>query len=538
MAEENQEQIDNTPPLAVKKTASQRGFSPIWIIPIVAVVIGAFLAYRVISESGPTITISFKEATGLEAGKTKIKFKDVEVGEVTTVDLMPDLSGVTITASMSAHADDYLRDKTSFWVVRAQISAGNISGLSTLLSGDYIGMDPSTEGAGRRDFVGLERQPVIHSGEPGSYYNLVAQRLGGLNFGSPVYFRQIMVGSIVDYDPTESGDIKLEVFIKEPYDKHVNAATRFWNASGIDVTLSAEGLEINTESLVSIVSGGVAFDTIAGLGLDAGTAVDDDHKFTLYSSREAGRQKKFSERSKLLLYFEDSVRGLLPGAPVELQGYKIGEVVDVAFEFDRVSSSFKIPVLIEIQPQRVKITGELDYRLTFKHLVEKGLRAQLKTGNIVLGQKLVSLDFHPDAPPAHADLSGPIPILPTLRGSLGEITADATALIAELRQTGETLNTFLASPAFKASVEDVSATLVNIKQITAKVDKTTAPQISAVLVKAETTLQEASVMLAANSATRTEISRLLVEIAEAARSIRLLADYIEQHPESIIKGKD
>ncbi len=528
---------DNAP-IAVKKTPRDRGFSPIWIIPIVALLIGLYLVYKVVDEKGPTITISFETATGIEAGKTVVKFKDVEVGEVTAVDIDPDLSGVTVTVSMVRNTIPYINDKTRFWVVRPQISAGNISGLGTLLSGNYIGMDPSTEGAATKAFTGLEQPPVIEFDEAGRKFTLRTKQLGGLNSGSPIYFRQIDVGRMVQYKSLDNGDIELEIFVKSPYEKHINAATRFWNAGGFDITLSAEGLEIKTQSLVSIIGGGIAFDTVQGIGEDASKPAAEGEIFHLYASHTASRKKSYTEKHKVLFYFDDPVRGLLPGAPVELRGYKVGEVVDVSLEFDRETDSFKIPVLAEIEPGRVKIGSDSNFQGTMEHLVEKGMRASLQSGNIVFGKLLINLDFHPDAASAKADFSGPYPILPTIRGTIGAIMADARALIDELRQASETLNRFLSSKAFEDSVDDLAATVAHIKNITAHLDETTAPQITTLLSSAEATLQEAQAMFDANSTTRTEINKMLLELAEAARSIRLLADYLEQHPESLIKGKD
>jgi paraquat-inducible protein B len=538
MTDEQPKGVADNAPMAIKKTPRERGFSPIWIIPIVALVIGLLLVYRVVSETGPTILISFETASGIEAGKTKVKFKEVDVGEVSHVDIDSDLAGVTVTVSMNKNAGRFMTDKTRFWVVRPQISAGNITGLGTLLSGNYIGMDPSIEGEKIRAFTGLERPPVIHSDEAGRDFKLRAKDLGGLNFGSPVYFRQIVVGNVVQYKSSDSGDIELEVFIKTPYEKHVNAATRFWNASGFDITLNAEGLEIKTQSLVTIINGGIAFATVQGIGEDAAQPVADGQVFDLYPSQTASRKKSYTEKQRVLFYFDDPVRGLLPGAPVELRGYKVGTVLDVSLEFDREKGSFRVPVLAELEPQRVKTTGEPGFQHTFEQLVAKGLRASLQSGNIVFGKLLVSMDFHPDEPPAKADFSGRYPVIPTIRGTIGEIMADARALIEELRQAGDTINKFLSSAAFEDSVEDLASTLAHVKSISAQIDQTNAPQITTVLSSAEATLQEAQAMFAVNSTTRTEINRLLQELAEAARSIRLLADYIEQHPESIIKGKD
>jgi paraquat-inducible protein B len=527
-----------TPPLAVKKTPRERGFSPIWIIPIVALLIGLLLIYRVISETGPTITVSFNSASGIEAGKTKVKFKDVEVGEVTKVDIQPDLKSVEITVSMSSSARQYMTDKTRFWVVRPQISGGSISGLGTLLSGNYIGIDPSSEGRKTNAFIGLERPPVIRSDEAGSNFKLVTKELGGLNFGSLVYFREIAVGSVVQYQSLDNGDIELEIFVREPYDKHVNQATRFWNAGGFDITLDANGLEIKTQSLVTIIAGGIAFDTFSGMSADDSKPVAQGHTFHLYPSRTASMKKTYTEKRKIMFYFDDPVNGLLPGAPVQLRGYTIGQVLDVSLEFNRETGSFRIPVLAEFQPQRIKIIGQADFEQTMEQMVESGIRAQLASGNLLLGRLLISLDLHPEEPPAQVDTSGPYPVIPTIRGTFGEIAHKARILVDELRQTAATINRFLGSEAFRESVGDLTATLAHLKQISAEFDEKTAPQITAVLSTVESTLAEARGMLASDSTTRTEINRVLIELGEAASSIRQLADYLEQHPEAFIRGKE
>jgi paraquat-inducible protein B len=534
----NNNSSSQIPAAAIKKPKGDGGFSPIWIVPIVALLIGAFLLYRMATESGPNITITFSAASGIEAGKTKIKFKGVEVGEVNDVDISEDLSGVTITAEMHPETKQHLTDKTRFWIVKPQISGGTISGLGTLLSGDYIGMDPSDDGSSTRAFVGLEKPPVIHSSEAGTHFTLRANGLGSINIGSPVFFKDIPVGQVTEYKLQDSGDIKLHIFVKEPYDKRVNSATRFWNASGFDITLNANGIEVKTESLVAIIGGGVAFDTISHLNGKAVKSISKDTVFTLYKSRSRSKQPDYREKHLIMFYFEDSVRGLIAGAPVEMRGYQVGEVLDVGLEFDRETANFRLPVVVALEPGRVNITGEAEVEDTLKQLVKQGLRAQLKTGNLLFGRLLVELDFHPDAPAAQIDFSGQYPVLPTVKGALGAILANANSLIVELRQTAKTINTLLESDDFEATVADLGDTMANLKRLTAELEKTTAPELAKVLTQAGATLSEARTMLATNSTTRTEINRLLVELAEAARSIRLLADYIEQHPESIIKGKD
>lgn len=523
---------------ATKRVKGKSGFSPIWIIPIVALLIGAYLIYRTVSESGPTITITFKEAPGMEAGKTKIKYKDVIVGSVTGVDLSDDARNVVLTAEMGPKSKKFLNDKTRFWVVSPQISSGGISGLGTLLSGNYLGMDPSEEGKETSAFIGLDQQPVIQSTEAGSHFTLSAKRLFGVNVSSPVFYKDIQVGQVIDYQLESDDSLTLGVFIQSPYDKRVNNATRFWNASGFNVNLTANGLDINTESLVSIIAGGIAFGTVPYRGRDASKPPAADQVFNLYASRSKSREPTYKDKHRLLLYFSDSIRGLLPGAPVEMRGYQVGEVVDVTMEYNHETGQFRLPVLIDIEPERISVGSGAEFKTAISALVKRGLRGQLKSGNLVLGKLLVELDIHPDAPAAVMEFGAEYPVLPTVQDTMTEIVNNAGALITELRQTASTINGALQSKDFKNSAKDLTATIANVKQLTTELEQTTAPELAKVLVTANATLTDAQSMLATNATTRTELNRLLSELGEAARSIRLLADYLEQHPESIIKGKE
>ena len=523
---------------AVKRVAGRAGFSPIWIVPLVALVIGAYLIYRVVTESGPQITITFEEAPGVEAGKTKIKYKDIIVGEVTEVDISDDIKSVNVTAEMSPKAKKYLTDKAKFWVVSPQFSSGTISGLGTLFSGNYISMEPSLEGARAKSFTGLKRPPVVHSSESGSSYKLRARRLGGVSFGSPVYYKDIPVGKVVEYTLQEDDTLVVEVFVRAPYDRRVNEATRFWNTSGFNVSLSANGLEVDTESLVSILIGGIAFGTVPHVGNDASKPPAKDQVFNLYASRGKSREPVFHDKRRVLLYFRDSIRGLIPGAPVEMRGYQIGEVVDVGMDYNSETREFRLPVLIDIEPERLQMGKSGDFETTLAVLVKRGLRGQLKSGNLVLGKLLVELDFHQDVPQASLDITGKYPVLPTIPDTSATIIENAGALVTELRQTANAINGLLASADFKQGAADLGSTIANINRLTAELERSLAPELSGVLSAARATLADAQSMLATNSTTRTELDRLLAELTEAARSIRLLADYLEQYPESIIKGKD
>jgi paraquat-inducible protein B len=485
--------------------------SIVWLIPLIAILVGAYVAYRAVSERGPEITITFKTAGGLEAGKTKLKYKDVEVGVVESVRLSKDLGSVICEARMVNGAEEWLKEKTRFWVVEPRIAGGQVSGLTTLLSGAYIGVDPVPEGERTREFVGLEEPPIVTAGVSGRYFDLRSTGAGAISVGSPIFFRHIEVGRVVSSELDPSDDyVTTRVFVQAPFDQRVHENTRFWNASGIDVSVSATGVKINTESVVSILIGGIAFDT-PEMGTQEVVAADDS-VFPLYETREASEARRYSKSVAYLLHFDDSVRGLAVGAPVEFRGIQVGQVTSVTLEFDSVRDRFRIPVMIEIQPERfTTIQDETTRREAFDRLVASGLRAQLKSGNLLTGQLLVSFDIFKNAKPAQIAWNGPVPEIPTVPTPLEEITANVAALVDRLSrfpvdQIGKELNT---------SIKELRGTLA----------------------EAQRTLASANSMIGPQSDTREELTRTLQELSDAARSLGLAAEQIQTQPDSLIFGK-
>jgi paraquat-inducible protein B len=504
---------DDDIPEAVVKPRS--GISIVWIIPIVAALIGAWVAYKSFSEVGPTIIITFENAEGLVAGKTKVKYKDVEVGLVNKVDIAEDLEHVLVTVEMHKDAREYLTEKTRFWVVKARIRAGSVTGLGTLLGGAYIAMDPVNGGKFVKKFTGLESVPVVTRDLPGQYYLLKAKRRGSLDMGAPIYFRQIKVGEVVSYRLSEDAKtVDFEVFINEPHHVKVRENTRFWNASGLDVSLSAAGFKVDMESTVSLLTGGLAFEVPPDT--PPGDAAPANKVFTLYENREAAYQPEITLRRKFLLYFDGTVRGLMPDAPVEFRGINLGRVVSVDLEFDLDNEEFRIPVFIELEPERlntktVELT-EAEQRDIMDELVARGLRAQLKTGNLLTGSLFVDLEFYPDAEEEEVQHVAGNRVLPTVPTSIQEITRNVTAVLDKVKEFP-----------FDKIGADMTSAIANL-------DKT--------LVQADETLKTIDRMFADDSAISQELMTSLRELADAARSLRILSDYLERHPEALLRGKE
>jgi paraquat-inducible protein B len=580
MSEEQtrKEQSHELPEAVVSKRKYQ--ISIVWFVPLIALLIGGWLVYKALSEKGPTITISFESAEGLEAGKTKIRYKNVELGQVTEIRLTPDLSEVLVTAELVKEAEDFLSANTQFWIVRARVAAGQVSGLGTIFSGAYIGLDPGKPGLPATQYVGLEIPPVVTTDLPGRHFRLYAERLGSLDIGAPVFYRQIKVGQVVSYKLEEDGkSVNVRVFINDPIDKLVYKNTRFWNASGLDFSVDANGIRVNTESLVTIMVGGIAFDTPDNL--EPGGPADDGETFKLYETRERIFDKTYTEKSRWILHFEGSVRGLTVGSPVEFRGIPVGQVLDINMEYDAEKAQFLIPVLIELEPERIKVVGEdveTSYQKQNNFLVARGLRAQLKTGSLITGQLFVDLDFHPEAEPTQINWEGRYPKFPTVPTSMEEITTSLTHLLKKLEklpieQIGndlrdtvqganrlvnsaelqnaitaldETLRqtqifaatlTNVIAPELRSAVSNLNATLNHTRKLAQNIDRTVVPKLDATLQEAQSTLNSIEGSISKDSPLHYELMRVLKELSGAARSIRVMADYLERHPDALIYGK-
>ncbi|RJP76639.1 MAG: MCE family protein [Desulfobacteraceae bacterium] len=536
-------------PTAIMANRNRR-ISIVWLIPFIALLIGVWLAYTTISQMGPTITIMFKSAKDLEAGKTRIKYKDVELGKVTSIQLSDDLSHVIVKAEMSKQAEKLLSDHTKFWVVRARVAATGISGLGTLFSGAYISMDPGPPGKPLKDFNGSEDPPAVTTDAPGMMFSLQASRRGSLEKGSPVFYRQIDVGQVTDYHLSEDGtSVNLQVFINDPYHKFVYRNTRFWNASGVEVALNTEGIKVHTDSVVSLLIGGISFGIPQGEV--PGKSAENRSKFLLYESLDKAKEKAGLIKEKWLLYFDESVRGLSPGAPVELQGIRIGQVLDVHLEFDREKYEFRIPVLIELEPERVVFEQYVgsEREEIMEKLVEKGYRAQLDTGNLLTSQQMIVVSLIPDAPPAGIVWGGPYPVFPTIPKAIQGIKEKVARIIDKIdrmpiRQIGDDLRDtihgvkkLVNSPEMERALHNLDASLEESRMLLSELRTNVAPQLSATIDEAKTALEGAGTMLKSDSPLQIRMNGALDEVSKASRSLHHLLEYLERHPESLISGK-
>ncbi len=517
----------------------------VWILPLVALLAGGWLLHKTMSEKGATIEIRFQTAEGIEEGKTRIKYREVSVGSVQRVRFAKDLSHVLVSAELVPGMENFLTDATRFWVVRPRIGTDQISGLGTLISGAYIAMDPSKDGKQARSFAGLEKPPVVTSDATGTRYRLRASQLGSLNIGSPIYFRQIKVGEITEYALADDHQhVDIGIFIRAPHDRFILNTTRFWNVGGVGMSVNAEGVRVEMESLVALLTGGVAFET--PLRLSRATQAEPDTQFSLHESYAAAHELTITHRYPYILNFNDTVRGLQVGAPVEFRGLRAGTVTDIQARIDPDTREIVIPVLIELEPERIlEQQSEPDLseeEINRRHLeyveelVKRGLRARLATANFVTGQLFVELDMFPDAQPASVRHTDTYPEIPSIPRPLSGITASVNRLLDRLEQAP-----------VEQTLGHLDELIVSSRDLVNALEKETpliGQDLRLTAEQARTMLQDATDTLAAFEAITTgesemgiQMQETLDELRAAARSIRVMTEYLERHPEALIKGK-
>jgi paraquat-inducible protein B len=513
------------------------------------------MVYVSVRDRGTTITVSFESAEGLEPGKTKVKHKDVALGTVTGVRLAPDLARILVSIQMDAGAEGLLHEGTAFWIVRPRIGAGGVSGLSTLISGAFIEIDPATSGADRRDFVGLEEPPLIRSMAPGTRFVLHAERLGGLSRGAPIYHRGVEVGQVLGYQlDTEQRRISVPIFVQAPHDRLVTTATRFWDASGVRVGTGAAGIEVQLASLQSLLLGGIEFDDAPGaVGATRAPAETD---FPLYDDRASAVRASLTKKLPMLVEFEGETRGLRPGAAVETRGLRIGTVGEVRLAWHEGTNGLVIQALIEVEPERVTPidaeTGAVSRARTLEELVASGMRAQLRTASLLTGELYVDLDFHPEAPVVAMRTARGLPVVPsvpteleTLSASLSGVLEKVAALplgplVEELRGTVRAIGDVTRGQKMTAALDSLASTLDALQRIAASAEEQTPGLMRSLRQAADQARDGAAALeqlLGAESRTRADLTGLLREAAAAARALRGFAELLQRHPEALLRGR-
>jgi paraquat-inducible protein B len=526
-----------TPPTPV--TRKWHGPSLVWLVPIVALAVGVALLIRAVLSTGPQVTIDFHSANGLRPGKTEVRYKEVVVGRVEAVTLSEKRDHVQATVRLDRSVSNIAVEDTRFWVVRPRIDTAGVSGIETLFSGAYIGVDAGESTKQKRHFTGLENPPFVLRGEPGRGFVLRTEDLGSLDVGSPILYKRNRVGRVVGYnlDPLVD-ELWVQIFIEAPYDKLVNPQTRFWNASGVEVSLNSSGLRVDTQTLASVISGGISFERPQGTqGLPP---APDGSRFKLFPDRKAALAPPDGPPLRVRMVFDQSVRGLDIDAPVDFLGIEIGAIKAIRLDYDGKRKRFPVEVEAEIYPTRLgavrdsmRQEGDDDKRrdtTLLQRLVQNGLRAQARTGNLLTGQMYVALDFPGKVSKAELDTSTAIPAIPTVPGTLSDVQPQIAEIVAKVNKVpfdeiGRNLNDTLSQArlAIEQLRPDAQASLAEVRRTLQSVQET--------LQRADRSLLDPSAPIQRNA------EQTLHDLQRAAQSLRVLTDYLQRHPESLLRGK-
>jgi paraquat-inducible protein B len=518
------------PPSPPRAKLRRRRFSFVWLIPLLAAVIAGYLGYRTLIQQGPLLTLTFDTAQGLAAGQTQVKYKAVALGTVDSIDLSKDNSHVVVKVRMNDVGRRFLTSHARFWVVRPRFTPGDLSGLDTLVSGAFIAVDPGTPGGHQQqDFTGLEQPPGVRSNEPGHTYILKADSIGSLDTGSPVFYRDVQVGEVLGYDIGNGiGPVTMNVFVKAPFDNLVKPASHFWNSSGITAALSGGGFHIEFQSLQAIISGAVTFN----IPPDAANSPPSDNNavFHLYRSADEADAAGYQTNVPIVSYFQSSVAGLVPGAPVNILGIQVGEVTDVRLIVDPLNGGAKVRVAMDLQPDRVVRTGNfpgVDPKNVLQDMVNQGMRVELNTASYVTGQKDIALAIVKNAGPVKLTTEGDALLVPSHGGALNDTVAKIADISAKLDKIpfdkiGNNLNTLLVTANKTIGGPQMKQTLTALSQT---------------LGSANATLTSVNQEYGSDSDFQRSLQQLLQQANAALLSLKQLTDYLDRHPQSLLLGR-
>jgi len=526
----------STPTPSSPEVRSRRfNVSLVWLVPIVAALVGLSMVVHKAMSVGPQIVVTFLTAEGLEANKTQVKYKNVVIGKVTSIALNDDRAHINATIELDQSAAAFTKRDTRFWVVRPRIGAGGVSGVDTLLSGAFIGADPGEAKDTEDNFVGLENPPAITYGQKGKRFTLHTADLGSLDIGSAVYYRRIQVGQVVSYQLAKDGKgVDIDIFVNAPNDQYVRKDSRFWNASGVDVSLGANGLKVNTQSVASILAGGVAFIE-PNYSVDKSLA-DERAEFTLFDDLETSLARPDGEGHYVQMRFDQSLRGLTVNSPVEFLGVNVGRVVSVDLDYDAKAETFPTVIGAVIYPNRLgkahdklALMGDDDEvkgaRL-MEQMVKHGLRAQARSANLLTGQLYISMNFVPNAKPVDFDQTKRPMLIPTVPGSLDKAQEQLQAFVDKLSKIP-----------IDQIADNLNGSLGQLNKTLANVNGQVLPEMRDTLVQTRKTLATANDSFAEDSPQRQQLGQAMDEVQRTARSVRVLTDFLGRHPEALIRGR-
>ncbi len=513
----------------------------VWLVPVIAACVVLWLAWRSLAERGPQITIAFTDAGTLQPGQTPIKYKGVNVGIVESVGLTPDVSRVLVHARMTRAIEPYLATGARFWIVQPRVGAQGISGLTTLVSGAYIEMYPG-RGEAQREFTGLAEPPVLQPDTAGTFFTLLAPDVSGLIPGAPITFRGVPVGEIEGSQlaPSET-QVEIYAFVRAPYDRLVHPETRFWDVAGIDLTAGPEGLQVRLSSWQQLLAGGVAFDTPVQVMSEASSP--SSSVFRLYESRSEALRYPRGKPLNYRVEFAQNARGLQKGTPVELEGVAVGVVTETELLYDRRRQSLSTIATLAIDSTALDIPGvpatataeqAEAVGTAIESLVARGLRARLISSSLLTGSKVIALDMVDGAPRTSMRQVAGLAELPTAPA------ADIDEILQSLQNTVERIDRATAGPQLSHALSQLDAALTHLNQLSIALQPETQSLIGSLrdaASAAQRTADAAGAVLGASGTQNVDLPRLMQQLTDAARAVRELADYLDRHPEALLRGR-
>lgn len=527
-----------------------RQWSLIWLVPMLALILASYVGYQAWQRQGKDMVIIFSSATGLEPGKTRVRYKDVEVGKVTQVSISGDLGQVEVTVALDRQVAKLLHADARFWVVRPRVTTRTISGLSTLLSGAYIALTPGDQGELPERLMGLDEPPTLSGASDGRQFWLTADRLGSMDVGSPVFYRGIAVGEVVSYTLGQDDRMRIQIFVRSPYERLVKSQTKFWNVNGIEVSVGSDGVKAQMESLLSFMQGGLAFENVQQL--DEAQPVAEGHAFVLYPNKESITQHNPNLKLTYVMNFSGSVAGLSVGSSVQYQGLEVGQVLDIHPRFDERQLTVSVPVLVEIWPERLSMPDDKQQaKQLLDKMLLKGLRAQLKPANLLTGQMLVDLDYQEGVSAYVARVDQGHEVFPTVPTDIDQIMRSVGHVIAqlekapiketvtELHQTAQGLHRLLDEKSANSVLRQTERLLKQTNATLAKMQGLPAT-LDATLKQTQETLQHLNKTLntvSEDSLLQHDMHGLMQDVARAASAVETLADTLQRQPNAVIFGK-
>jgi len=525
----------------MSRSAIKNLISPIWLIPLLALAVALWMVWQESAGTGPQVQVLISDAEGLEAGKTPVRVRNVDVGLVSEISLNDDMSAAVLTIDMNENTQRMLTVDSEFWVVKPRIGRQGVSGLSTLLSGAYLRLQPGSAEQTTTRFKALEEPPVTPQQTPGRRITLTSSVNAAVVVGDSVQYRGVSVGQVekVAFN-VDNRTMEYQVFVEQPYDELLTENTRFWLQSGLSLRWNASGLDVSLGSFESLLGAGINFGVPEGQ--PSGEKIAESRTFELFASEEAARQQGFVNGIDYVILLDESVAGLEEGAPVQFKGVRVGTVLKVPLRWnptdDDQAPLKQIPVLVRYEPERmdglVPDTRIEYWRERLPELFEQGLRANIRASNLLTNTLYVDLRFYPEAEAVAEQEFAGYPVLPSMVSDFSRLEEKLNQLLDKFNglQLEASLNEFSeAMTATQTSAEEIEALAQSVAKIVAQPGMQELPQL---LQQNLVQLQQLLDSVDDGSATRRQLHRSLSNIEQLTRDLKPFIEQLREQPNSLI----